>query len=189
MKNLTNSVLSLSLLLTTLPGFASASPRDDGSSSLHVDLETDPLAFAMGGYSLHVGIGWERLRLDLGAFAMDLPAFVHGNDGFDSSFDGFGFKLQYFLFDDQRGGFVGAGAGVNRTLIERKGTELAAAGTEFTVGANLGWRFDLPAGFYATPWIGFDYAFADRNTSVGGETYEQGRWTIFPTVHVGYQFQ
>lgn len=182
MKNLARvSALASALFLSSLPNPASASPS--------VDVEVDPIAYAFGGYSLHVGIGWESLRLDLGAFAMDLPGFVHGNDGFDASFDGFGFKLQYFPFADQSGGFVGIGGGMSRALIQRKGTELASKGEEFGVGLNLGWRFDLPGGFYATPWIGLDYAFGDRNTSIGGESFEQDQWTIFPTVHLGYRFK
>lgn len=180
MKKLTLSALALSLVLFSLPRSATA--------SVHVDVETDPFAFAMGGHSLHVGIGWESLRLDLGAFAMDLPGFVHGNDGFDASFGGFGFKLQYFPFADQSGGFVGVGGGVNRTLIQHTGSRLASGADEFSVGMNVGWRFDLPAGFYATPWLGIDYAFGDRNTSVGGARYEQSQWSLFPTVHLGYRF-
>src|SRR5262245_36496062 len=47
----------------------------------HADVEIDPTAYVLGGYSLHVGLGWRRVRVDLGAFAMTLPgAFVPGDD-------------------------------------------------------------------------------------------------------------
>ena len=43
------------------------------------------------------------MRIDLGAYAMAVPRFIHGNKSFDQSFDGFGVKLQYFLFADRAG--------------------------------------------------------------------------------------
>jgi hypothetical protein len=45
------------------------------ASPYHLDLETDPTAFVFRGYSLHAGLGYGHLRLDLGGYAMDLPSF------------------------------------------------------------------------------------------------------------------
>src|SRR5688500_19215795 len=86
-------------------------------SHFHADMEVDPTAYVLDGYSLHVGLGWKRLRVDLGAFALAVPAAIHGNDGFSAAFDGFGAKLQYFPLRPQRGLFVGGDAGAIRTLV------------------------------------------------------------------------
>src|SRR5262249_42230115 len=134
-------------------GVAAAEPPVRG------DVEVDPTAYVLSGYSVHVGVGWTRLRVDLGAFAIAVPRFVHGNDGFSSSVDGLGVKLQYFPFAEEHGGFVGVDAGFNRQLIRLDGTDLAAREEQLSLGAHVGWRFEIGPSFYATPWIGLSYGF------------------------------
>ena len=71
----------------TTPAVALHGPR-----ALRADAEIDPTAYALAGNSLHVGIGYRHLRLDLGNFAMALPAFAHADDGFAVRFTGYGAK-------------------------------------------------------------------------------------------------
>ncbi|AKU93152.1 hypothetical protein [Vulgatibacter incomptus] len=188
-----STTLALFLALLSCPILAQAlevsqSPSEAKESSLHLDLEVDPTAFVFGGYSLHAGIGWQRFRLDLGAFAMDVPEAYHGQKAFEQSFHGFGAKLAYFLFADQTGGFVGVGAGIARGLYGLKGTELAAQQYDVGIGPHVGWRFDLGAGFYATPWISLDYSLNPKDVTLGGETFASDRWSVFPAIHLGRRF-
>src|SRR4051812_21013814 len=113
------------LVLAGLAATAGAEP-----SPLHADVEIDPTAYVLSGNSIHVGIGTGRYRLDLGNFAMAMPQFVHGDDGFDVSFHGYGAKLQVFPFAEQRGWFVGVDGGVSRVLIQRQGSDLAVQQTQ-----------------------------------------------------------
>ncbi|HET9930790.1 MAG TPA: hypothetical protein VFQ35_08890 [Polyangiaceae bacterium] len=156
--------------------------------AFHLDLETDPTAFAFNGYSLHAGLGYRHVRLDLGVYAMDVPGFVETNDGFESSFRGAGAKLQLFLFDEQKGGFVGIDGGMNQLRIQESRTSARDSQWQGSLGVNLGWRFVLPFGFYATPWLGLGYALNAKDMSVAGKTYNPNSFTIFPAVHVGYRF-
>lgn len=156
--------------------------------SWSADVEVDPLAYATGGHSVHVGFGRGRVRADLGAFAADIPEWLHGNEGFDVRMDGFGMKLDVFLKDDWQGPFAGIEAGVlGMTLRSPDGAHDRE--THLQVGARAGWRFSLPAGFYATPWLGVDYAIGAGDRTVGAFAYEESPWVIFPTVHVGYRFR
>lgn len=166
---------------------AAATAQSSSSSSFHADFEIDPTAYALSGYSLHVGLGWKRLRLDLGAFAMALPDFAKSDDSFEVSFDGFGSKLQYFVLAEQRGLFVGVDAGVARPLVQRG--ELASKDSQYSIGVNAGYRIGLGAHLYATPWLGVSYAFSAEDATLGGTTYEHNPVTIFPAVHVGYRFR
>jgi hypothetical protein len=161
-----------------------------GVSSFHGDFEIDPTAYALGGFSLHVGLGWKRLRVDLGNYAMGLPQALSGTRDFDVSFDGYGAKAQLFLFsDEQRGGFVGVDGGVTRMSVRRDETDLTRRQSQVGLGVNLGWRFAFGDHFYATPWIGFGYAFGAKDVTLEGATYTASRVTIFPAVHLGYRFQ
>jgi len=55
MKTLTLAGAILAALTTTV----AASPIDG-------DVEVDPTAYALSGNSIHVGVGYQHLRLDLG---------------------------------------------------------------------------------------------------------------------------
>lgn len=155
---------------------------------LRVDVEIDPTAYALGGHSLHVGIAWRSLRLDLGAFAMDVPEMFHGNAGFDAAFSGYGAKLQFFVLRPQSGLFVGAEVAVARTVVRKRNTQLGAQFQQLNLGGQVGWRFVLGHGFYVTPWIGLGAGLAPSEVAVGDATFENSRLLIFPAVHVGRRF-
>jgi hypothetical protein len=172
----------------TTAGEPTAAPAPS-ASSLHLDLEVDPTAYALSGYSAHVGIGWERLRVDLGVFAMDVPRFVHGNDGFSSSFDGFGATVQYFPFAEQAGAFLGLGGGRSRQHVDLDGTVLSSRRSKWNAGVDVGWRFTIGRSFYVTPWVGLDHTFGAEDVTLAGRTYKNGSWSVFPAVHLGYRFR
>ncbi len=176
MKSLT-AVIAVAVLASA----ASASP-------IHGDVEIDPTAYALSGYSIHVGIGRDHLRLDLGNFAMALPQFVHGDDGFDVTFDGYGAKLQYWFRGDQTGLFAGVDAGVIRVHARLQGSDLGADDAQVGAGFHAGYRISLPAGFYVTAWLGVGYSFSADDVMLGGKTYDASPFTVFPAIHLGYRF-
>jgi len=178
--------------------FATPSAKADSSSALddrlhgsalHADMEVDPTAYALKGFSLHVGVSRRNLRLDLGNFAMALPRFAHGDDGFDVSFDGYGAKLQWFLFDEQAGLFAGVDAGLVRVQARRQNTDLSVRQNQFGLGVHAGYRFTLPAGFYLTPWLGVGYQFNTSDITLADATYKTNPISLFPAVHLGFRFR
>ncbi len=184
-------VAALAALFVTDPAGATESVDQAmaGADGLRADVEIDPTAYVFAGYSLHAGIGGGRWRVDLGAFAMDPPEALVGNDDFDVSFNGYGAKLQYFLFEDQLGGFVGVDAGVAYATVSATDSDLAQRDTQLMTGVNFGWRFGLPASFYATTWLGLGYAFGADDVTLGGKRFEPQRFTVFPAIHLGYQLR
>ncbi len=158
-------------------------------ASTHLDLEVDPTAYVFDGYSAHVGIGRNHLRLDLGAYAMDLPELLHGNEGWDASFAGFGAKLQWFLRAPQRGLFVDLGVGDSRHDVTLQRTGHQHRSWVPGVGASIGYRFSLPYRFYVTPWAGLDVDLTHTDVMVDGERFEMSRVTPFAAVHLGYRFR
>ena len=183
---------TLAALCMTLAGRAHAtealspSRAPSAERGWSADVELDPIAYAAGGYSLHVGLGRGRLRFDLGAFAANIPEWLHQNEGFDTRADGFGVKLDVFLKEDWRGPFAGLEAGLLGTTL-RSPDGLHDFDERLQVGARVGWRIPIAAGFYATPWVGLDYAIGAGDRSVGDVVYEESPWVLFPTLHVGYQ--
>ncbi len=166
-----------------------APPRPELTAWPKADVEVDPTAYVLDGYSLHVGIASGHLRLDLGAYAIAIPEAIHGNADFKLSASGYGAKLQCYFSERRAGGFVGVDSGFIRTLARRQGSDLAAQDDAVSAGVNAGWRFNIVSGFYATPWLGVSYSFGSEDIELGGETYEANPWTLFPAVHLGYAFR
>lgn len=185
MQHLTRSV-AVAALATLAVGLAAAAPAAADPGRLEADVEIDPTAYALGGHSLHAGIARGHWRVDLGNFAMDLPAFAHADDGVAVSFDGFGAKLQYFARATRRGWFAGVDAG----LIEVEARHAGAVTDQRQLGLGVhgGYRIALPADLYATVWLGVGYAAGAAPMHVAGATYEPSPITVFPALHLGRTF-
>jgi hypothetical protein len=166
---------------------AIASPA--AASPFHADAEVDPTAYALSGNSIHVGLGYDRFRLDLGNFALAVPRWVTGNDDYNVSFDGYGIKLQMFPLAEQRGLVVGVDAAYARVLAERRGTEMAVRDGQVQVGVDVGYRIPIAHGFYATPWLGVSHAFSTRDVTLAGATFHPMSLVVFPAIHLGYSFR
>jgi hypothetical protein len=94
-----------------------------GCAQKRVDVEIDPATYALNGYSLHAGYWVDRLRLNVGAFSLDVPEEVHGKEGLEATFHGYGLKAQYFPFAEgfpyasRSGFFLGLDGGVAKRLV------------------------------------------------------------------------
>lgn len=166
----------------------SAAQEAAAGDAMRFDVEVDPIAYALDGYSLHVGVGRGRYRLDVGNFALWMPQALHGQEGFDARFGGFGVKLDAYLDPAQTGGFVGLESAY--TLVsavdERSGEQ--GMGRGVSAGARVGWRFDIAGGLYVVPWVGVGYRFGEELTA-GGRTFAMSPWSVFPTIHIGYRIK
>ena len=179
------------LTLITLLGFHSMSfaQTAPAPSSIGWDVEVDPLAYALKGHSLHVGLWWQQWRVDLGSFALTAPTWSHGQDGFTQSFTGFGTKVDRFFGGTRDGFFVGAEAGLAYTTVRLDETGQSDTMPVLNVGGRAGYRWSITERFYATPWLGVGYAFGARDSTWGEARFSPQRVTVFPTLHVGYRIQ
>ncbi|HLL24366.1 MAG TPA: hypothetical protein VK427_19680 [Kofleriaceae bacterium] len=172
-----HSVLLVALLTTTAH-----------ADEFHLDVEIDPTAYVLAGHSVHAGIGWRNVRVDVGTYGMELPAWLHGNEGWSVRFIGGGAKLQWFPWSDApRGWYVDASVGVSRQTFENAGRDLTE--TVIGVGAAAGYRFELPYRFYATPWVGLNYDLGTGDVVIAGETFERSVIFPFAAVHVGFELR
>lgn len=162
-------------------------PKTQDHAPIHVDVEIDPIAYALDGFSLHVGLNKGRYRLDLGAFGLAMPEFVHGQDGFDASFAGFGGKFDVALHEDGWGPFASLEGAYTRLTVRDRQTTQSADDPALGVGVRVGWRFNVVDNFYVVPWVGVGYRFGS-DVNVAGRVFENNNITVFPTVHLGYRF-
>lgn len=158
------------------------------AAELRVDVEVDPIAYALQGHSVHVGVGTGRFRFDLGAFGLELPAWAKPNTAFDAGFSGFGAKAHAHWFEDGTGPFAGLGLNAVRTVVQHRASDVAARDATYGVGLEVGWLVPLVAGLYVKPWIGVSRTLGAEDVEVDGERFESAPWQVFPTVHLGQAF-
>lgn len=151
-------------------------------------VESDPIAFAFSGHSIHAGLETDRFRLQIGSFGTNLPDSFKDSEKFEVSFTGYGVKLDYFK-DKEGGMFVGMTYSITEYEFEHIATQVNEVRDSNSLGLRLGYKYRLTDNFYVTPWIGVSKNLSDRSTiQLSGDDYQLDDWTIFPTIHLGYQF-
>ena len=172
------TVLCAAFLL--LPAFACA----------QWEVEAHPTAYALKGFSAHVGypIFDGRSRLQLGGFGADTPQWIHGNAGFTESSRGATFKIDYFPRQPSRGLFFGADSNFSRVRYELDETHGRVHRSMVGLGPRAGYRFDISQHLYIYPWISVDYQFGAKDVTISGKTFHESKYSVFPAVHIGWRF-
>lgn len=161
----------------------------------HIELEVDPIAYALKGYSLHLIYVKQKWRTDLGVFAIEQPKGYGPNDGYSIYSSGLGLKFNR-LINVKETVFAGIGMGYveNRVLhIQSSETAVSKVGS---IGIHAGYRWFpfkksdslFPKGLYLTPWASLDYNNKLNSVQFENTGYKQAKWSIFPTVHIGFKF-
>lgn len=150
-------------------------------------VEVDPLAYALRGYSFHGGYHFSSgLTLDLGIYGLHVPESVGSQKSYQTQFQGYGGKIHY-TGKSPDGFFAGIGFGQSQVTALEIISREEVSGEVQTAGVQFGYRVDIGK-LYITPWVGFDYALKELKMSTTNTTYEHQRFSVFPTVHLGYQF-
>lgn len=159
-----------------------------------LEIEVDPIAYILKGYSAHGIYQANHFRYDLGVFGIEQPESYHGNKGYSLMSRGVGAKVTY-LIKGIPGFYTGLGSGLafheakNTTSLEK------AHGTSASIGIILGYRLffknvkspDLK-GLYLTPWASFDYNYHFKKIAFENYDFNMKTFSIFPTIHIGYRF-
>ncbi len=185
MLSMIRSPSSMSLALALATAFALAPP---GEAHAQVELEADPIAYALNGFSLHGAKVLGATRLSAGTFGIDVPRSYHGNEGWSSSMRGAGVKWDY-LGTSIDGWFVGADAGYMRMTYSLDVENETVQRNVIGAGIRGGYRLPLgDRGLYLSPWIGVSYNFNGKDVLIGTEQFNRGAVTVFPTAHIGWRF-
>lgn len=158
------------------------------SAVAQTEVEVDPFAYALNGYSLHVARVIGSTRLNVGVFGADLPRAFHGNDGWSVSMRGAGVKWDY-VGRDPDGLFVGLDGGYMRNRYTRDALGRAAERGVVGLGVRGGYRLPIGrSGLYLAPWVGVSYNFGGDEVELEGERFDRKPVEVFPTVHIGWRF-
>lgn len=168
-----------------------AQNNDPGKA--HFDVELDPIAYALNGFSVHLGYQKNSFRYDAGVFGLDEPSSFSVNKDFTVKLKGFGFKAIY-LGNKPGGWFAGVGTDYGFVNATHKLTGEQKKGNTLGIGINGGYRIlfgkaaEKGSGFYISPWLGIDKVFLVNKPAFTGAEYKEQNIRFFPTVHLGWRF-
>jgi hypothetical protein len=173
-------IIVLGVSLSLLPAVAQA----------QWETEADPAAYALKGFSAHLGhpIFGGKLRLQFGAFGAETPEWIHGNIGFAENSRGVTFKCDYFPLRPLDGLFVGADSNYSRVRYELEATHERTYRNIVGLGPRVGYRVNFAKHFYISPWVSVDYQFNARNVTISQKVFHETRYSFFPAVHLGWRF-
>lgn len=157
-------------------------------ATAQTEIEVDPIAYALNGYSLHIARVLGSTRLDVGVFGADVPKAFHGNDGWSSSIRGAGIKWDY-VGSDSDGLFVGLDGGYMRNKYTWEAADQSAERDVVGLGVRGGYRLPIGrSGLYLAPWVGVSYNLAGDDVQLDGERFDRNPVEVFPTIHIGWRF-
>lgn len=157
------------------------------------EIEVDPLAYILKGYSLHAAITYGSFRSSAGVFAIEQPSFFIDNDAFSVYSSGFDIKTDY-LFGKINGWHSGVQVTYGRENVTLKETQQEQEVWGLSIGIRGGYRFMFGkaanhwSGLYINPWVAFIYSPDPVTITNGSQQYQQSSFSPFPAVHIGWRF-
>ncbi len=156
------------------------------------EIEIDPIAYMLNGYSLHGIYNHKHLRFDFGYYGIETPGKLTGNENYRIRSTGFGLKVNY-LIKKINGFYAGTDLGYGETIATENETKANDTGHNLSFGMHLGYRFFLfphqhkaLRGLYLTPWAGISYNHV--HDKIKFTNYKDSKLGYFATFHIGYRF-
>lgn len=153
-----------------------------------IEVEIDPLPYAFNGFSIGVGLVTDDVRVDLEVFGIEVPKALHGNEAFTNYVYGLSIRANYYYRGAQAGLF--SGLDLDLTSFRVTHDETGETVRKFQVRAGVtpvGYKVAITNRLYVKPWVGLAYVFNANPISLGGDTFEQGPFSPFPAVNIGWQ--
>lgn len=180
------SALAILTALLLLPG---ARPLEGQQGPGQLDLEPEPVAFALDGASVTAAYQRGPWRYAAEVFGVEPGESLHGNEGFDASLTGLELKLERFFGDSRAGLFAGVEAGIGRREITHDASGRSGRSIEYSAGVVGGYRWYTGLGnLYLMPQAGLSFSLDPEDLTIRGDTFEARRLTPFATVGVGWSF-
>jgi len=185
MKSITRTVIFLSIFVSMISIKAFASEVSGW------EVEVDPIAFALKGYSAHVGPRIGSWKFDVNTasedFTSDQTKTFLNQANFLAKFVSYGAKVDY-IGESGKGWHVGIQYDSSNWSYTSTINNQSATNVVQDVGPRIGYRF-ARGNFYVDPWIAILKNISGTNAvNVGGQTFQPQSFLIFPTVHLGFRF-
>jgi hypothetical protein len=175
-----NYIKKVLWLITILPNFVYA---------MTLDLEVDPIFYAIDGSSVHFGISSQNHRVELGAFQLKgADSEIHENDNFDLKLEGIGIKYDY-LFGQYEGLYMGWELHLAETEYTHTPSNEIFKRHVTTTAPRIGYRFTYLNCLTVSTSLAYDILLDEGDdVFVGQDQYKNKNGGFVPTVHIGFYF-
>lgn len=190
------TTITIGLVVATITSLTG----QDVSESRTFSIETNPLAYAFGGWS--AGFAYHPKNLDHWVFntniyAFELPgAFVDQIPGNEN--EGWNVKIKtalslgadYYPWTTDRSGFAFGLSAVMAQFEITKDDEMGKANyNSLYFVPRAGYTWYAFKGFYVMPWVGVEmHTKLSGNTTVGTQQFEPLEFQFSPNLILGYSF-
>jgi hypothetical protein len=161
-------------------------------SNNKIEIEIDPVAYVLKGYSFHLIYTHRHLRYDVGIFGLEQPKSLRTVKNYKAVSNGAGFKINY-QFKPLNSFYTGIDVGIGKTKLTSNITGDSDTNNDINIGIHGGYKVFLFSkthnflnGIYITPWAGVSYNYF--YTIVKFVDYKENPVGYFATLHVGYRF-
>lgn len=153
-----------------------------------VEIEVDPLPYVFNGFSVGIGLVMDDVRLDIEAFSIEVPKALHGNEAFTNRVYGLSIRANYYYQGAEAGWFSGLDLDLTSFGVTHDETGQSVRKFQIRTGVTpIGYKAAITDRLYVKPWVGLGYVLGAEPISIGGATFEQGSFSPFPALNVGWQ--
>jgi hypothetical protein len=159
-----------------------------------LEIELDPLAYAIGGASGHAAFTFKNERIQLGYGQLTMPENMQNHEGISESFKAISLKWDYFFGKENASHGFFAGPTFDYLFLTYESSSDVFKEDQLSLGIRAGYKFDLfknnqtLSGLYLTPWIGTSWFTKTGKVELNNQEYSRKSTTIFPTIHLGWSF-
>jgi hypothetical protein len=158
------------------------------TNASEVDIEIDPIFFALGGQSFHLGVAGKTTRFELAYFTLKTDEEVHGNDHYDLEIQGGGIKIDY-TFQNYYGAFLGFELNQVQALYTHRPSKKVFTRKIVTTAPRIGYRFKTSESIIITTTLAYDILIEEGDeVKVNDDEYTNEAAQFFPSIHIGYKF-
>jgi len=153
-----------------------------------VEVEVDPLPYVFNGFSVGVGLVTDDVRLDIEAFSIEVPKAMHGNEAFTNRVYGLSIRANYYYRGAESGWFSGLDLDLTSFGVTHDETGETVRKFQIRTGVTpVGYKASITDRLYVKPWVGVAYVLGTEPISIGEDTFEQGPFSPFPALNIGWR--
>ena len=158
------------------------------------EVETDHIAYALGGASGHIALAYKNKRMQFGLAQLQLPVSFQSNKDLVESFKSISLKYDYFFSESSQKGYFLGGTFDYLFLTYTDIEDNVFKKQTPNIGLRTGYKFSpfnknsKLNNLYLTPWVGFSYQANSSDFELNDANYVMKAFNVFPTVHLGWAF-
>lgn len=175
--------------LLLLAGFSPLISQEESRNSFTAGLEQDILPYITGGYFAGIWAGKGHIRGRALLVRVHKPDFILPEGFTNNRTTAFALLGDYFLRNNWRGWWAGAGLVYWKNTIQTDAHLGTASFDQYLLNGSLGYNWKFWRNFYLSPWAGLHIQVAgDKEIPVDGKIFRPSLLNPEASLKLGWHF-